>query len=205
MTTYTQLRADIANWTNNESTELTAALDTIIHLAELRLYRELDLRIFRNSASSVTAIGDPYLALPIDCLVVRALRLSSGVHLLNRDESFIHEFWPNAAVTASPRYYAPWDESTVLLAPTPDQAYGITIVYTRQPTGLSASTTTTWLSTFAYDLLLQACLLEAAGYLEGVTKERMDMYQQRYGDAAQRVQAQDARNRGDDFVTRSAG
>jgi hypothetical protein len=205
LTTYALLRADIIGWTNNESTELAAALDTIIRLAELRLYRELDLRIFRNSATSTTAIGDPYLALPIDCLVVRALRLSSGVHLLNRDETFIHEFWPNAATTASPRYYAPWSETTVLLAPTPDAAYAVTIVYTRQPTGLSATSTTTWLSLNAYDLLLQACLLEAAGYLEGVTKERMDMYLQRYGEAAQRVQAQDARNRGDDFLTRSAG
>jgi hypothetical protein len=205
VTTYAILRADITGWTNNESTELTAALDTIIRLAELRLYRELDLRIFRNSATSVTATGDPYLALPIDCLVVRALRLSSGVHLLNRDETYLREFWPNAAVTASPRYYAPWDEETVVLAPTPDAAYPVTIVYTRQPTGLSATNTTTWLSLNAYDLLLQACLLEAAGYLEGVTKERMDMYQQRYGDAAQRVQAQDARNRGDDFLIRSTG
>lgn len=205
MTTYALLRADITGWTNNESTELAAALDTIIRLAELRLYRELDLRIYRQSATSVTATGDPYLALPVDCLVVRALRLSSGVHLQNRDETFIHEFWPNAAVTASPRYYAPWDEETVLLAPTPDAVYPVTIVYTRQPTGLSATVTTTWLSLNAYDLLLQAALLEAAGYLEGVTKERMEMYQQRYGDAAQRVQAQDARNRGDDFLTRSAG
>jgi hypothetical protein len=204
VTTYAILRADIANWTNNASTELTAALDTIILLAELRLYRELDLRIYRESRISTTESGNQYVTLPTDCLVVRALRLSTGVHLLNRDETFLREFWPNAALTAAPRYYAPWDEATLVLAPTPDQAYSVTLVYTRQPAGLSATVTTTWLSLNAYDLLLQACLLEAAGYLEGVTAERMAMYQQRYGDAAQRVQAQDARNRGDDFLTRSA-
>lgn len=204
MTTYTQLRVDIVNWTNNESTELAATLDAIIRLAELRIYRELDLRIFRNSATSTTATAIPYLALPSDCLVVRSLRLSSGVHLLNRDETFLREFWPNPAVTASPRYYAPWDEETVLLAPTPDQAYPVTVVYTRQPAGLSAANSSTWLGSNAYDLLLYACLLEAAGYLEGVTAERMEMYQTRYADAAQRVQAQDARNRGDDFQTRSS-
>jgi hypothetical protein len=205
VTTYTQLRADIANWTNNESTELTAALDTIIRLAELRLYRELDLRVYRESRTSATEPGNTYLALPIDCLVVRLLRFTGGTHIQNRDESFIREFWPDATATGIPRYYAPWDEETVLLAPTPNQAYPLTLVYTRQPTGLSATATTTWLSLNAYDLLLQASLLEAAGYLEGVTKERMDMYQQRYADAAQRVQAQDARNRGDDFLTRGAG
>jgi hypothetical protein len=203
MTTYTQLRADIANWTNNESTELAAALDTIIRLAELRIYRELDLRIYRFAATSVTEAGNVYLLLPPDCLVVRALRLSSGEHLLNRDETFLHEFWPNALLTARPRYYGHWDEATLLLAPTPDQAYPVAVVYTRQPTGIGAANPTTWLSLNAYDLLLQACLLEAASFLEGVTKERMDMYQQRYTDAAQRVQAQDARNRGDDFLTRS--
>lgn len=203
MTTYAALRADIVNWTNNESTELAAVLDTIIRLAELRIYRELDLRIYRYSATSVTEPGNIYLLLPADCLVVRALRLSSAEHLQNRDETFLREFWPNPVTTARPRYYGQWDEATLILAPTPDQAYPVAIVYTRQPTGLSATTTTTWLSLNAYDLLLQASLLEAASFLEGVTKERMDMYQQRYADAAQRVQAQDARNRGDDFLTRS--
>jgi len=204
MTTYSILRSDIANWTNNESTELQNALDTIIRLAELRIYRELDLRIYRFSASSVTEPGSQFLILPADCLVVRALRLSTGEHLLNRDETFLREYWPNPLATGTPRYYAPWDEAALVLAPTPDQAYSVTLVYTRQPTGLSASNTTTWLSLNAYDLLLMACLLEAAGYLEGVTAERMEMYQTRYADAAQRVQGQDARNSRDDFLIRSA-
>lgn len=205
MTTYTQLRADIIAWTNNESAELSAALDTIISLAELRIYRELDLRIFRRSAAGAATAGSQYLPLPTDCLVVRSLRLNDGTHLLNRDESFIREFWPDPDVMASPRYYAPWDEETVILAPTPDQSYAVLLVYTRQPAGLGPGSATTWLSLFAYDLLLYACLLEAAGFLEGVTAERMEMYQTRYADAAQRVQTQDARNRGDDYLTRSAG
>jgi hypothetical protein len=205
MTTYTQLRADIIAWTNNESTELAAALDTIISLAELRVYRELDLRIFRKSAAGAATAGSQYLPLPADCLVVRALRLSSGIHLLNRDESFIREFWPDPSILSGPRYYASWDESTVILAPTPNQSYAVQLVYTRQPAGIGPGNTTTWLSLQAYDLLLYACLLEAAGFLEGVTPERMEMYQTRYADAAQRVQTQDARNRGDDYLTRSAG
>lgn len=204
MTTYTTLRADIALWANNESQELQAALDTIIRLAELRIYRELDLRIFRKSAASATQAGDPYLALPADCLVVRALLLADGEHLLNRDETYLREFWPDPEITSRPRYYGHWDEATVILAPTPDQGYGVHLVYTRQPTGIGPGNTTTWLSLNAYDLMLYACLLETAGFLEGVTAERMEMYQTRYTDAAQRVQTQDARNRGDDFTARSA-
>lgn len=205
MTTYTKLRADIVAWTNNESEELAAALDTIISLAELRIYRELDLRIFRKSAAGSATAGSQFLPLPDDCLVVRALRLNGGAHLLNRDETFIREFWPDPAATASPRYYASWDESNLILAPTPNQNYGVQLVYTRQPAGIGPGNTTTWLSLLAYDLLLYACLLEAAGYLEGVTAERMTMYQTRYADAAQRVQTQDARNRGDDYLSRSVG
>jgi hypothetical protein len=205
LTTYAKLRTDIVAWTNNESTELAAALDTIISLAELRVYRELDLRIFRKSAAGATTAGNQFLPLPDDCLVVRALRLADGTHLLNRDETYLREFWPDPAITSGPRYYAPWDESTVLLAPTPNQSYAVQLVYTRQPAGIGLGNTTTWLSLFAYDLLLYASLLEAAGYLEGVTAERMEMYQTRYTDAAQRVQTQDARNRGDDFLARSAG
>jgi hypothetical protein len=203
MTTYGQLRNDVPAWANNESVELQVALDTIIKLAELRIYRELDLRIFRKSSGGTTEAGNFYVPLPDDCLVVRQLRLLGIDHLANRDETYIREFWPDPGQLGRPRYYAPWNEHNLIVAPTPDQGYPLEIVYTRQPEGIGPDNQSTWLSRHAYDLLLYACLLETAGFLEGVTAERMEMYQTRYGDAAQRVQAQDSRNRSDDFITRS--
>lgn len=199
MTTYARLRADIAEWTNNESDELEAQLDTIIELAETRLARDADLRVFRTHAVAEVLAGDAYLYMPADCLVIRNLRFTDGEALRLRTEGFIREYWPNELLTARPKYYAHWNESFAVLAPTPSDPAQVEVAYTRRPTGLSASNPTTWLSTHAYDALLFAALVEAGGYLEGVTPERHALYQQRYQEALARLQGQEARNLTDEY------
>lgn len=201
---YDRLRSDIPAWTDNESEELAAALDSLIRLGELRLAREADLRVLRARATVALTVGDPALDLPTDSLVVRQIGLASGALLRRRPESFIREYWPDAAQVGTPRYYAHRDEASVLLAPTPSAALGAEVVYTRLPTGLSAGQNITWLSTYAYDALLAACLVEAGAFLEGVTPERMALYQQRYGEALARLQALEDRNRIDEYLAQGA-
>jgi hypothetical protein len=54
-----------------------------------------------------------------------------------RDMSFINEY-NQSNTTGVPKYYANWDENTVIVAPTPDQAYTIQLNYILKPTGLSS-------------------------------------------------------------------
>lgn len=199
MTTYSQLRTDIAEWTNNESTELEAQLDTLIDLAERRLARDADLRLFRTYATATTTEADPYLYMPVDCLVVRQLRFVNGEILRLRPLSFIREYWPNEVLTARPKYYAHRDDRFIVLAPTPAQALDVEASYTFRPNGLSADNPSTWLSNQAYDALLFAALIEAGSYLEAITPERLALYQQRYAEALARLQAQEARTLVDDY------
>lgn len=199
MTTYTRLRTDIAEWTNNESTELAANLDKIIGLGELRVARDADLRVFRQHAVAEVLGGDPYVYTPADCLIVRGLRFIGGEQLRLRTEAFLREFWPNELLTARPKYYGHWNDRFLLLAPTPADAAELEITYTQNPTGLGADNATTWLSTNAYDALLFACLVEAGAYLEGVTAERLALYQQKYTEALGRLQGYESRNLVDDY------
>ena len=199
MTTYSRLRADIAEWTNNQSTELADQLDKIIDLGELRLVRDADLRVYREHKIAEILAGDPYVYTPADCLVVRALRLIGGEILRLRPEGFLREFWPNELLQARPKYYGHWDASFILLAPTPNDSLEIEITSTRRPEGLDVDTATTWLSTHAYDALLFACLVEAGSYLEGVTPERFALYQGRYQEALARLQGQENRNLVDEY------
>ena len=68
------------------------------------------------------------------------------------------EYAPDRTSTGIPKYYANWDNDTIILAPTPNAAYTIELAYNAQETGLSSSNTTTWVSTNAPGLLL-ICLL----------------------------------------------
>lgn len=199
MTTYTRLRADIANWANNESVELAENIDSIIDMGERRLAREADLRTFRRHGISEVHAGDPHVYTPDDSLVVRGLRFVNGEQLRLRSEGYLREFWPNELLTARPKYYGHWDARFVLLAPTPDVDAQVEMTYTARPAGLSADNPSTWLSLHAYDALLYACLVEAGSYLEGITPERLAVYQTRYGEALSRLQASESRNLVDEY------
>jgi hypothetical protein len=106
------------------------------------------------------------------------------VVLQKKEASFLSEYWPNRSSTGIPKYYANYDEDSIILAPTPNAAYTIDLEYNALPTGLSSSNTTTWISNNAPALLLYACLVEAFKFLKG-PDNLTQMYQQSYTNALQ--------------------
>ena len=65
------------------------------------------------------------LSMPADLLILRSVQIiNSDVRdfLEKRETSFISEYAPNDTVTGQPKYYANWDETNILLAPTPDSS-----------------------------------------------------------------------------------
>lgn len=200
---YTQMRAAVAGFLLDTSDELQADLATLIRLGELRIYREADLRVFRQHAYTSLITGDYFLNLPPDCLVVRDIRMTNGSYLENEPESFIREYWPDPAVLGTPKYYSQWNQATVLLAPTPSEGVQVELTYTYQPPGLSADVPTTWLSTFAEDLLLYAILVEASAYKQGMVPSGADQqYRTNYTEALRRVMGQETLNRYDEYKQR---
>jgi hypothetical protein len=205
MRTYDQIRSVVKGFLIDTSTELDADLDTLIRLGELRIYREADLRLFKKHAFTSLVTGDYWLTLPLDCMVVRDVRFTGGDYLENETETFLREVYPDTAVMGTPKYYAQWDEQTVMLAPTPANSVQVEMTYTYQPPGLSPGTPTTWLSTNAEDLLLYAILVEASVYKQGMIPEAAAAkYQQSYQEALQRVVMQEQHNRYDEFKQRGS-
>jgi hypothetical protein len=82
-----------------------------------------------------------------------------------RDTSFMAEYNGENA-SGVPKYYANWDESNVVVAPTPDSAYAVQLNYTVTPPHFTVSNST-YLSTYSQNMLLHGVLTEAYGYLKG--------------------------------------
>ena len=103
---------------------------------------------------------------------------------------------------AQPKYYAQWDSDNWVVAPTPDQGYNLTMAYIKKPDSITTSdSTTTYLSTYAYDLLLYACLSEAFKYLKGPTN-MLDLYERSYQEAVQTFAVeQQGRRRRDEYTS----
>lgn len=172
-TNYTALKADIVRITEDNSTDLSSNLDTIIALAETQCLRDLDLEIFQQEiAAGALSIGTPTLAMPGSVIKANSMWVTTAagakVPVFQRTLGYCRQFTPNSAdvaARAQPRYYAYKDESTLYFAPSPDIAYVVTIDGIDRPTGLSSLNATTWLSNYAGDLLLYACLGNAEDYL----------------------------------------
>jgi len=111
--TYVQLKQAIQDWTENDSTEFTAAtgsgvapIDVCIANAELRITKELDLTAFRKTTTIASGTATTGVALPEDLVVLRFLRIQNGAHLYEKDETFIREYTNDPSTTGTISYYA---------------------------------------------------------------------------------------------------
>ena len=187
MTTYAELTQQIIDYTETDSNVLTTAiLNDIIEHAESRIFRNADLDVFKKYKTANLTIGDPFVAMPGATpqlfAFIRYIQIFSTdnvrITLEKKDTSFINEFIPNRTTTGTPKYYANWDNDTIILAPSPDATYTVELAYNAQPTGLSSSNTTTWVSNNAPEMLLYACLVEAFKFLKN--PQMVQMYEQYY-------------------------
>ena len=172
--TYSNLKTDIRNYTEVDSSVLSdSVLTTIVKNAENKIYREVDVDDNRFYATSNLATGSRYVTIPSDLRIIRYVQLTDSngdqTYLEKRDTSFMAEYYNTPSTQSGlPKYYANWDANYWVVAPTPDNTYLITLAYIKQPTSITTSdSATTYVSNKYQDLLLYACLVEAYGYLKG--------------------------------------
>ena len=193
-----ELKSDIKQWTLDESTELADALDSIIAHAEYRIFRQLDIPHFVETDTATTTDGDPFLTLPSTSEIVRVRYVKVGDAALEyRPQNFLAEYWPDRTQTGAPKYFARWDEATLLLAPTPDASLSLEMNYTIKPAGIT-DVSSTYLSDNYPELLFAACLSEAFAY-----KKDNNLYQaweQQYQNRLQAAGAEQQRATSDVFT-----
>ena len=212
MTTYAALLTEIRNYTETDDSVLTdAILNDIILQAEIRIFREVDLDCFRSYQKTTLTQGNEFLSLPGQTPGTMAFVRTASIYpptgaqanvrsyLLQKDISYMSEYWPNRQTQSTPKYYAMWDQDTIYLAPTPDSAYNIELALNRNETGLSTSNTTTWVSVNAPQVLLYGCLIQAFKFLKG-PYDLLAQYEKSYQEAVQRLALeQQGRRRRDEY------
>ena len=203
--TFSSLTQDIKDWMENDGSEFSNETANFISLAEQRISRDVDPYAFHEAANSSFNVGDRFVSKPTDAKIIFHFLLinSSGerVFLEERTDEFIYDYWKNSSSTGTPKYWANYTDTAILVAPTPSAALNIEMTYSRRLAELSSTNTTNWLTENAQDLLLYACLMEASTF----TKNREDyaIYTQRYQVAVESVNNQARRRRRDDFTSPS--
>ena len=187
--TLANLRTDIRGYTEVSDTVLTdSVLETIIKNTENQILRAVPTDQNAHYATSTLIVGNRYVTIPGDLRAIRYAQLEDAAgnqyYLEQRDTSFMAEYYstPGTSAVDIPKYYANWDETYWVVAPTPDKTYAITLAYDKEPTSITVDTGGTYLSNKYADLILYASLVNAYGYLKG-PQDMLQYYTQAFNEA----------------------
>jgi hypothetical protein len=168
--TYTDLKAKIAEYLARD--DLTSATPDFIKLAEAKFNRELFVRQMEARATTTADINSAepeFITLPSDFQSMRRVRVSSvdGKPQMEFMSSVqLDEYRTKIGnATGQPRYFTIFG-TEMELAPTPDSAATIEMVYRANIPALSDSNVDNWLLLQAPDAYIYGSLLESAPYMK---------------------------------------
>jgi|TARA_A200000159_G_C7305697_1_gene332231 hypothetical protein len=187
---YSDFLTQVRNYTEVDANVLSdTIIGQFIRNTELNVAGQVDYDDTRKYATSSFTANKRYLVTPADFLVIRSLQVfadtsitSARTFLEKRDTSFISEY-NGSNTTGLPKYYANWDDASIVVAPTPDQAYAVQLNYVITPPNFT-STNNTYLSEYQQGLLLDGVLTEAFAYLKG-PMDMYNLYKSKYNESVQ--------------------
>lgn len=185
--TLSTLKSAVQDYLESTESTFVSNLDNIIEATEERILKNVQLDEFRKNVTGNVTASNTYLTMPSDFLAPFSLAVidsNSKYHfLLLKQVSFIRDFTPNASTTGLPKYFAEFNESSFILAPTPDSAYDMELHYYYRPASLTTTSgsSTTWLSENAPNAMLYGSLVEGSMYLKNY--ETLPVYESKFQEA----------------------
>lgn len=95
--------------------------------------------------------------------------------IFTRSYEYCRVYAPDQTITGPPEFYADYNYTHWLVAPTPDINYPWEIMYSQQPPLLDSTNQSNWLTDYAPNALLYRSLLEATPFLKN--DERIPTWQ----------------------------
>lgn len=178
--TYTTWLSTIANLLAVPTTDANylQIAPSIIDYAEQRIYRELDLLATTvRDRSGTLSVNSRDFTLPTPATgpfkvldAINVFNTFSGARLAQLQPvslEFLDAAYPSETSTSAsalPEYFAMVTDQTIVVGPAPGTAWGMEVVGEIRPLPLSASNTTTYLTSYLPDLFVAASMIFGAGY-----------------------------------------
>lgn len=183
---YSQLSTLIQDYCESTESSFVTNIPTFVQLAEERIYNSVQIPAIRKNVTGTMTINFQYFSLPSDWLSTFSLAVIDPTtgeyeYLLNKDVNYIRQAYPPPDSTGKPAYYAIWDDTTMILGPTPDLAYTAELHYYYYPASI-VNASTSWLGDNFETVLLYGSLREAYTYLKG-EGDMMQNYEAKYQEA----------------------
>jgi hypothetical protein len=109
--------------------------------------------------------------------------------VLVRKYEYLRSYWPDNTKTGVPAYYADYDYTHWLVAPTPASDYTFEVLYYERVQPLDSTNQSNWFTVYAPQALLYGSLLQAMPFLKN--DERSPMWQAQYDAVIAALQTED--------------
>lgn len=177
--TYDSLIQDVKDYAERTDDPFLNQIPRLIMMAENRIASESKPFGFVRTVSGV--LDGNVLAKPTRWRRTKSFSIVVGgsrVYLSSREYEYCRAYWPDAALTDTPKHYADYDYEHFLIAPTPPAGVAFELQYYERPVPLSVENQTNWVTQYAPQLLVYATLMEAMPFLK--TSERIPEFQGLY-------------------------
>ncbi|MGZ8432765.1 MAG: phage adaptor protein [Candidatus Binatia bacterium] len=184
---YTELETALLAYTEDGSTEFAAQLPNIIKNGQERVIRELDLEIFKQTYEGTFTLSSNLISKPAELLTVTELFYIDTADnnrwklLLPRTYGFCILYSGGTGITGALKYYDEgFSDTQIFVANAAAAAYAWRMRGNRRPAYISSSQSENWISRFAGDLLLYACLIESEGFLMAAQEGKIQEWNSEY-------------------------
>jgi hypothetical protein len=199
--TYSLLVSSIQSYNENSSDKFAAQIPQFISNGENRVAADMKQQGFQSvvAGTFVAGVNGAVVSKPAFWRETISFNYKDPVlgwqPIRIRALEYLKNFWPLQGSTSPPRFYADYNFENFLVAPSPDQAYAFELAYYARLEPLDATNQTNWLTFNAPQVLLYACLLEAALWLKN--SELIALFQGQYNDQKSSILQENAERLGD--------
>jgi len=190
--TYDSLVENIQSYLNRTDTATIEKIPLFIMLAEQIIASQIKFLGNLTVNESAMTTGTNVIDKPVRWHKTVSMNITvAGVKqpVLLRKYEYLREYWPNDTLEGLPKFYADYDYTHWLVAPTPDDDYTFEVLYYERVQPLDSTNQTNWFTIYAPQALLYGSLLQAMPFLKN--DERVAMWQQQYDLIMQTLTAED--------------
>lgn len=190
--TYDTLVADVQSYLERTDAATVDKIPTFIMLAEQVIANDIKFLGNLTVQESNMIQGQPIIDKPARWRKTVSMNVTVAGKkrpILLRKYEYLREYAPDPTDENIPKFYADYDYTHWLVAPTPADDYTFEVLYYERVQPLDSSNQTNWFTIYAPQAMLYGTLLQAMPFLKN--DERIPMWQAQYQQVISALKGED--------------
>jgi hypothetical protein len=185
--TYDSLVEDVITYSERDDASFVNQIPRLIMLTEQSIAAQIKTLMQLNVVNTTLTVNDPVIQKPARWRKTVSMKIN-GQPVLNRSMDYVTQFQTESD-NGQPLYYGDYDYDHWAVAPTPNSAYPLQIIYYSRIQPLDITNQENLLTREAPQALLFGTLLQAQGFIKNADK--LAMWKGYYDEAIAALKGED--------------